>query len=179
MEHNVLNDVRGTGYFLEDGNELWNRMHYNVALCPYPLDSEFHGCTIPGTDNGQVDTAMNQAGIWSTAPLNSIVGNRASGSFNAMFMDLAAYGRGSNWYNMCPVQYPLGRLEGNTFHNSLRFGTYLLGYTPTQVSVSVESNGLVTDRNECLAYTEEGVDNGYPCKVSNNYDYYNVFVGQS
>ena len=87
VSENVLNDVRGTSIFIEDGNELYNRVEYNVAICPWAFnDPNKHGCTVPGTDDDQVDTANNQAGIWLISPLNHLIGNRMSNHFNGMFL---------------------------------------------------------------------------------------------
>lgn len=49
VSHNVLWDVRGAGIYIEDGNEMWNTIEYNVVICPWPLSDNRHGCTIPGT----------------------------------------------------------------------------------------------------------------------------------
>ena len=49
VEENVLNDVRGAGIYVQDGNELYNKIKYNVVICPTPKsDPTFGGCTIPG-----------------------------------------------------------------------------------------------------------------------------------
>lgn len=87
VSENVLNDVRGTSVFIEDGNELYNRVEYNVAICPWAFkDPNKHGCTVPGTDDDQADTANNQAGIWLISPTNHLIGNRMSNHFNGMFL---------------------------------------------------------------------------------------------
>jgi len=66
VEDNVLYNVRGAGVYLEDGNEMWNRIEYNVAICPFPFsDQTYHGCTVPGTSNAQADTDLNQSGFFS------------------------------------------------------------------------------------------------------------------
>jgi len=38
VTQNVLYDVRGAGLYIEDGNEMWNTLDYNVIICPWPLD---------------------------------------------------------------------------------------------------------------------------------------------
>ena len=58
VESNVLWNVRGAGIYIEDGNELYNDLKYNVMLCPNKFqDSNLHGCTIPGTSNRLADTS--------------------------------------------------------------------------------------------------------------------------
>lgn len=48
IEINVYNDIRGTNIYMEDGNEMYNQILYNVGICPWPLYGEKRGCTIPG-----------------------------------------------------------------------------------------------------------------------------------
>ncbi len=49
VEQNVYNDIRGANIYIEDGNELYNKIFYNVGICPWRLKSgEKHGCTVPG-----------------------------------------------------------------------------------------------------------------------------------
>ena len=67
-EDNVLNDVRGAGIYLEDGNELFNRIQYNVVICPWPGGGNppYYGCSIPGTScNGSV--------VWISITITRII----------------------------------------------------------------------------------------------------------
>lgn len=48
VQDNVYNDVRGATIYIEDGNEMYNRILYNVAICPWSKSGEKRGCTIPG-----------------------------------------------------------------------------------------------------------------------------------
>ena len=77
VEANVLYNVRGAGIYIEDGNEMYNDIMYNVVICPFPLDNpQLHGCTIPGTTNDQADTSINQSGIYAVGSTNNWIGNR-------------------------------------------------------------------------------------------------------
>lgn len=49
IENNVYNDVRGAIIYIEDGNEMYNRIFYNVGICPWAKSGEKRGCTVPGT----------------------------------------------------------------------------------------------------------------------------------
>lgn len=51
---------------------MFNRLLYNVAVCPWPLDGPKHGCTIPGTDNEQADTSLNQ--VINHPPFKLLIG---------------------------------------------------------------------------------------------------------
>ena len=77
LRDNVISGVRGASIYIEDGNEMYNRILYNVAVCPWALSGPKFGCTVPGTDNDQADTSLNQAGIWA---LSSIKSNHAIGT---------------------------------------------------------------------------------------------------
>lgn len=128
VEGNVLYNVRGAGVYIEDGNEMYNKVNYNVVICPFPFrDGVLHGCTVPGTSNRIADTADNQAGIFTRAATNSLTGNRVSNSFNGMFLKEGSIGRGESYDKVCESAAKLGRYEGNTFHGNGRFGTYTLG----------------------------------------------------
>jgi hypothetical protein len=76
VRDNVISGVRGASIYIEDGNEMYNRILYNVAVCPWALSGPKFGCTVPGTDNDQADTSLNQAGIWGLSSINHAIGNR-------------------------------------------------------------------------------------------------------
>ena len=79
VENNVLYNVRGANVYTEDGNEMHNKIKYNVVICPFPFDDEtLGGCTIPGTSNSIADTSDNQAAFYSRAHTNDMIGNRAA-----------------------------------------------------------------------------------------------------
>ena len=48
VENNVYNDIRGALIYVEDGNEMYNRIFHNVGICPWAKSGEKKGCTIPG-----------------------------------------------------------------------------------------------------------------------------------
>lgn len=157
VENNVLWDVRGAGIYVEDGNEMYNHIKYNVVICPWRFEDQvLHGenrlrrlvyilccflcilthflhfelllgCTIPGSSNSQADTANNQAGIYTETAANDLIGNRVANSFNGMLLQANDQGRGEAYGKVCTGHLEFGRFEGNTFHSHLRFGTYSLG----------------------------------------------------
>jgi hypothetical protein len=124
VEGNVLYNVRGAGIYIEDGNEMFNTLAYNVVVCPYPFhDPNFHGCTVPGTSNRLSDTKDNQSSFFSRAASNNMIGNRGVNSFNGMFLQAGGRGRGAIYGQVCESAARLGRFDGNTFHSCGRFGT--------------------------------------------------------
>ena len=78
LRDNVISGVRGASIYIEDGNEMYNRILYNVAVCPWALSGPKFGCTVPGTGNDQADTSLNQAGIWALSSIKSNHANRDS-----------------------------------------------------------------------------------------------------
>ena len=48
LEKNVYYDIRGNLIYIEDGNEMYNRVNYNVGICPWNRGDWKGGCTIPG-----------------------------------------------------------------------------------------------------------------------------------
>jgi len=126
--YNVYSNIRGAAVYIEDGNEIYNQINYNVAICPLPKDGPIGGCTIPGTFDDQADTSLNQAGFWGTSFQNYFVGNRASNSFNGMLWQAQGHevGGGAVRGKECLNDQLIGRMEGNTFHGHGRFGTYIL-----------------------------------------------------
>ena len=137
VESNVLYNVRGGGIYIEDGNEMHNKVKFNTVICPFPFnDNSLHGCTIPGTSNRIADTSDNQSGIFTRAATNSLSGNRVSNSFNGMFLLAGNTGRGSSFGKVCEADAKYARCEGNTFHGNGRFGTYTLGEHAFLESVS-------------------------------------------
>ena len=187
VESNVLYNIRGAAIYLEDGNEIYNRLAYNVAICPYVFIEG--GCTVPGTSNDQGDTSLNQAGLYMENPTNDLIGNRMVNHFNGMFLN-PTNGHGPMEAQICTNHMPFGHWEGNTFHSSGRFGTYALNdnYPLQSESNGIESFllpsstlGIVTDSTstyvDCSYLTIDGNDNGRSTTFWNNVDYGNAFVG--
>jgi hypothetical protein len=183
VRDNVLNDVRGAGLYVEDGNEMYNNLLYNVVICPWPFEGPKGGCTVAGTDNDQADTGLNQSGFWGVSQTQNLIGNRFSNSFNGMLYETAqtaGRGRGAADGKVCPQNALLGHLEGNTFHGHGRFGTYFLGNDfPKITDQSVNTNGYISNFDSCKGFNPStGLETGISLKITNNVDYGNVFVGQ-
>lgn len=179
VENNVLYNVRGSGIYVEDGNEMLNQISYNIYICNYPFsDNVFHGCTVPGTSNRIADTKDNQAGIFSRSATNDLIGNRSANGFNGMLISASSIGRGSKYGKVCEADGIMGRIEGNTFHGNGRFGTYTLSYNyPKLTDRSVASDGENIDKSLCQGFDDEGSTKGVSTTFKNNVDYGNAFVG--
>ena len=179
VENNVLYNVRGAGIYIEDGNEMHNSISYNVIICNFPFNHPtLHGCTVPGTSNRIADTSDNQAGIFSRAATNNLVGNRSANSFNGMLLSAGGRGRGASYDKVCEPDASIGRIEGNTFHGNGRFGTYTLGSNyPKLTDQSIATDGHNIDQSLCEGFDDEGNTRGVSAAFQNNFDYHNAFVG--
>jgi hypothetical protein len=176
VQDNVLWNVRGAGIYVEDGNEMYNSIKYNVVICPFALAGPHHGCTVPGTQNDQSDTALNQAAFYLKSSTNDVIGNRAANTFNGMFNEPGAEGDARD--NVCYRYTEIGRWEGNTFHGHGRFGTYPIHSFPLVTDRELATNGFNIDQTLCEGFDEEGYTRGQPSAIVNNVDYDNAFVGQ-
>ena len=179
VEANVLYNVRGAGIYIEDGNEMWNNIAYNTVICPFPFHhSTLHGCTVPGTSNRLSDAKDNQSSFFALAGSNNHVGNRASNSFNGMFLKEGGLGRGKAYNKVCESAARIGRYEGNTFHGHGRFGTYALGNNyPKVTDQSLAANGFNLDKELCEGFDGHGNTRGLPTSFLDHMDYDNAFVG--
>jgi len=190
VEGNVMYNVRGAGVYVEDGNEMWNTISYNVDICPFPFihhavdPSRSHtvegaGCTIPGTSNRLSDTSDNQSGFYfHGAPTNNLIGNRAASTFNGMFLQGGEHGRGHVTNRVCCSSNRLGRFQGNTFHSNGRFGTYALGDNyPKETDQSVDRDGLNDNQDLCFGFDGDGNARGLAGAFIDHVDYGNAFVG--
>ena len=133
-----------------------------------------------GTDNGQSDTTLNQAGLWGLSFSNYVIGNRFANNYNGMLYQEQGFGNGRGHVigMLCPSLQQIGRLEGNTFHGCGRFGTYVLASIfPKKIERTVAMNG-VANLDTCTEWNENGEDTGLPATFMHNIDYGNVFVGQ-
>ena len=179
VEFNVAYDIRGAGYYIEDGNEMYNTLQYNVVICPHAFRGPLGGCTIPGTDNREADTSMNQAGIWAIGVRNNFIGNRASNSFNGLLLHpgFMKHGQGLAENTVCTTHLPFGRIAGNTCHGHGRFGWYTISFVYPRNVVQQLSNNGATDSETCGWANCDGRDTGYQVPVVDMVDYHNVWTG--
>eukprot|EP01051_Picozoa_sp_SAG22_P006118 SAG22_NODE_389_length_11276_cov_12.397244_6_plen_1512_part_00 len=179
ITENILYNVRGANYYIEDGNEMHNTLAHNIAICPNSLNGPLAGCTIPGTDNGEADTCLNQAGIWSLAHQNNFIGNRNANSFNGLLFhsQFAGGGRGAVGGKVCTAHVPFGRVIGNTNHGHGRFGQYfLVSVFPRRVNQVLALNGI-TSSESCKGHDSSGNDRGRSVPLVDATDYDNTWMG--
>uniref|UniRef100_A0A8C6RMA5 Fibrocystin-L n=1 Tax=Nannospalax galili TaxID=1026970 RepID=A0A8C6RMA5_NANGA len=122
VERNVIYDIRGGAFFIEDGIEHGNILQYNLAVFVQQSTSLLNDDVTP-------------AAFWVTNPNNTIRHNAAAGGTHFGFWyrmndhpDGPSYDR-----NICQKRISLGEFFNNTVHSQGWFGLWIFEeYFPMQ-----------------------------------------------
>jgi len=135
IQDNVLHDVHGHGFFMEDGVETGNEYRGNIAFGVHQVGRTTSGNPVPNpNDPFVVDTHdhvgqnnsrfLSSAAYWITNPDNTWVGNISAGSqgtgFWFIFPD-SAIGESANdpqYNNVRPDRTNLRQFDFNSSHSS-------------------------------------------------------------
>ncbi|XP_012942613.1 fibrocystin-L [Aplysia californica] len=155
IEHNVIYNVMGGSFFLEDGDEIGNIFQYNLAVFVRSSTSLRNDDITP-------------AAFWATNPNNTFRHNAAAGGthFGTWYrMHTNPEGPGFD-PNICPQAYPLGEYSNNTAHSLGWFGLWIFEtYIPrVDASCSSSADHLVAKFYSLTAWNcekgAEGVNSG-------------------
>nr|XP_058131903.1 fibrocystin-L isoform X2 [Dasypus novemcinctus] len=122
VERNIIYDIKGGAFFIEDGIEHGNILQYNLAVFVQQSTSLLSDDVTP-------------AAFWVTNPNNTIRHNAAAGGTHFGFWyrmnnhpDGPSYDR-----NICQKRIPLGEFFNNTVHSQGWFGIWIFEeYFPMQ-----------------------------------------------
>ncbi|XP_048215228.1 fibrocystin-L isoform X1 [Perognathus longimembris pacificus] len=122
VERNIIYDIKGGAFFIEDGIEHGNILQYNLAIFVQQSTSLLNDDVTP-------------AAFWVTNPNNTICHNAAAGGTHFGFWyrmnnhpDGPSYDR-----NICQKRVPLGEFFNNTVHSQGWFGLWIFEeYFPMQ-----------------------------------------------
>lgn len=111
IDRNVIYNIMGGAYFLEDGVEIGNVFQYNLAI-------------FVKTSSTLLNEDSTPAAFWATNPNNTYVHNSIAGCthFGWWYRILEHPDGPSYTPNYCPRRIPLGSFFNNSAHSTGRFG---------------------------------------------------------
>ncbi|XP_038131411.1 PKHD1 like 1, tandem duplicate 1 isoform X2 [Cyprinodon tularosa] len=114
VEHNVIYDIMGGAFFIEDGIETENILQYNLAVFVKQSTSLLNDDVTP-------------AAYWVTNPNNIIRHNAAAGGTHFGFWyRMHDHPDGPSYDpNICQKRVPLGEFSNNTVHSQGWFGLWI------------------------------------------------------
>ncbi|XP_011607160.2 fibrocystin-L isoform X2 [Takifugu rubripes] len=114
VEHNIIYDIMGGAFFIEDGIETENILQYNLAVFVKQSTSLLNDDVTP-------------AAYWVTNPNNIIRHNAAAGGTHFGFWyRMHTHPDGPSYDpNICQKRVPLGEFYNNTVHSQGWFGLWI------------------------------------------------------
>ena len=138
LQHNLVYNIRGHTFFIEDGPEIENRIEDNLAIK-----------TIPSMN--LLNTDQTPAGFWIVSCWNYIRNNHAVASRRYGLWirpEISATGTSVNTPDVHPINIPVLEISGNQAHSNGKYGLRVFDvFLPNEASVIkdlfVWRNGMV------------------------------------
>ena len=116
VEHNVVYNVKGLSFFIEDGVEEYNILQYNLAM-------------FTRMSNSLLNPDINPASFWIVNPNNKWRHNACAGGTHFCFwLRPAKIPDGPSWTrNYCPNKVRFDEFYNNTAHSMGWYGFWIMG----------------------------------------------------
>ena len=114
VEHNVVFDIKGLSFFVEDGIEINNIIQYNLAVYTRQSNSLLNPDIQPGS-------------FWIVNPNNIVRHNAVAGSthFGFWYRVLQNPDGPSRTTTYCPAKAPMGQFFNNSAHSNGLYGIWI------------------------------------------------------
>lgn len=145
IERNVIYNIMGGAYFLEDGIEIGNRFLYNLAV-------------FVRTSSSLLNEDITPAAFWATNPNNTYLHNAVAGSthFGWWYRLLNNPDGPSFTTSYCPRKIPFGMFFNNSVHSTGRFGLWIFPmYAPTISGACSDSRPSVAVFNNFVSWSND------------------------
>ena len=156
--NNVVYDVHGHAFFIEDGSELHNTIKNNVAILTHSSTSN-------------LNTDVTPANFWVVSPSNTIEGNHACGSaaYGFWISPFHPHSTGpSGSHDVCPAGHALESFQDNVAHSNKKYGVNIFQFWWPKEKMS---NG----KDDCRGANAQTAD--APAVMRNHLSYKNKIHG--
>lgn len=163
LTRNVIYNIMGGAYFLEDGVEIGNEFLYNLAV-------------FVRTSSSLLNEDVTPAAFWATNPNNTYLHNAVAGSTHfGWWYRILDRPEGPSFTNdYCPKKIPFGRHFNNSVHSTGRFGLWIFpGYTPTVSGACRDSRPSVARFEKFVSWSN---DKGGEFVNSNNIQFHEFTI---
>eukprot|EP00742_Colponemidia_sp_Colp-10_P006647 GILJ01007126.1.p1 GENE.GILJ01007126.1~~GILJ01007126.1.p1 ORF type:complete len:1991 (-),score=423.95 GILJ01007126.1:760-6543(-) len=127
---NVVYSTQGHAFFIEDGNEKFNNISFNLV-------------SLVHVSTSNLNTDLTPAAFWCVSPSNFITNNIAAGSaaYGFWISPFYPYSTGPGYStSVCPATHKIIQFENNVAHSSKKYGLNIFRYLwPKEIECNYDS----------------------------------------